>query len=40
MQVPRYVGTYSITACPEYVEDARAVAMEPESHTVVYREMI
>ena len=36
----RDLETYSITACPEYTEDARAVEMEPESHTVVYREMI
>lgn len=36
----RDVDTYSITACPEYVEDARAVAMEPICPTVVYREMI
>lgn len=36
----RDVQTYSITACPEYVEDARAVAMEPEAKTVVYREVL
>ena len=36
----RDVDTYSITAGPEYMEDARAVAMEPICPTVVYREMI
>ena len=36
----RDLETYSITACPEYIEDARAVAMEPICLTVVYREMI
>lgn len=40
MQVPRYVDTYSITDCPEYEEDARAVALEPEQKTVVYREVM
>lgn len=36
----RDVDTYSITACPEYEEDARAVAMEPEQKTVVYRDAL
>lgn len=36
----RDMETYSITACPEYAEDARAVAMEPEQKTVVYREVM
>lgn len=36
----RDVATYSITACPEYEEDARAVALEPEQKTVVYREVM
>lgn len=37
---PRDVESYSITACPEYVEDARAAAMEPDCPMNVYREVL
>lgn len=37
---PREIDTYSITACPEYAEDKRAVELEPECTVPVFREAI